>query len=425
MRKMRIALLLCVITYSVSAQQWAGDNNLTSTIYRNGSIGANGLYLGRYGSSLAGDSNPYTISSYDNEMHDLILYGSSEATLHFRLYDGDLKFGPNTTPNAILYNSGAAFFNGNVGIGTNTPSYKLDVLGNLRTSSFIDAREYITVGNGSSYKVAMNAQSDGYVTGRDAAFNDKFLISTNGISYLNGGNVGIGTNAPQALLNVNLGSGNSITGTPALRIGGTANYPSLEFGIKGNYDGMISTYGNDLHIYAGNWRSEGATASENHNISFYTSQSGSTNWNSPKMYLRYDGNLGLGTTNPTQKLTVKGTVYSTEVKVDVNAGTGPDYVFEPSYQLPSLTEIENYIKANKHLPEVPSAKEMEANGINLSEMNMLLLKKVEELTLYAIEQSKIIENLQQEKQSNNMKFDQILLQVLKLNQEVEKLKSTK
>jgi hypothetical protein len=64
--------------------------------------------------------------------------------------------------------------------------------------------------------------------------------------------------------------------------------------------------------------------------------------------------------------------------------------------LPSLTEIENYIKANKHLPEVPSAKEMEANGINLSEMNMLLLKKVEELTLYMIKTSKQVEELKVE-----------------------------
>jgi hypothetical protein len=100
-----------------------------------------------------------------------------------------------------------------------------------------------------------------------------------------------------------------------------------------------------------------------------------------------NGNVGIGTTNPNQKLTVNGTIYGKEVKVDLNV-PGPDYVFEPTYNLPSLTEIETYIKANKHLPEVPSAKEMEANGINLSEMNMLLLKKVEELTLYLIEMKK-------------------------------------
>jgi hypothetical protein len=94
----------------------------------------------------------------------------------------------------------------------------------------------------------------------------------------------------------------------------------------------------------------------------------------------FQGNLGIGTTAPNEKLTVNGTIYGREVRVDLNV-PGPDYVFEENYNLPSLTEVESYIKANKHLPEVPSAREMEEKGINLSEMNMLLLKKVEELTL--------------------------------------------
>ena len=73
---------------------------------------------------------------------------------------------------------------------------------------------------------------------------------------------------------------------------------------------------------------------------------------------------------------------------------GPDYVFEPTYDLKPLAEIETYIKENKHLPEVPSAKEMEKNGVQLGEMNMLLLKKIEELTLHIIEQNKRIETLE-------------------------------
>ncbi|MCZ8215997.1 MAG: hypothetical protein O9262_07140, partial [Cyclobacteriaceae bacterium] len=103
-----------------------------------------------------------------------------------------------------------------------------------------------------------------------------------------------------------------------------------------------------------------------------------------------------------------GSLQSKEVKVSVTPGTGPDYVFEPTYQLPSLAEIESYIKANKHLPEVPSAKEMETNGINLSEMNMLLLKKVEELTLYVIELKK--ENNEAKKE--NEKQNQLILELL-------------
>jgi hypothetical protein len=80
-------------------------------------------------------------------------------------------------------------------------------------------------------------------------------------------------------------------------------------------------------------------------------------------------------------------VHAKEVKVDLNV-PGPDYVFEKDYNLMSLEEIKAYIEKHKHLPEVPSAKEMETNGVNLSEMNMILLKKVEELTLHVIELKK-------------------------------------
>ncbi len=99
------------------------------------------------------------------------------------------------------------------------------------------------------------------------------------------------------------------------------------------------------------------------------------------------GFVGIGTASPDQKLTVKGIVHAQEVRVDLSV-PGPDYVFGTNYKLPTLEEIKIYIDQNKHLPEIPSAKEMEKNGIQLGEMNMLLLKKVEELTLYVIELKK-------------------------------------
>jgi len=107
-------------------------------------------------------------------------------------------------------------------------------------------------------------------------------------------------------------------------------------------------------------------------------------------------NVGIGTTNPGSfKLAVEGKIGAREVQVTLQS-PWPDYVFEKDYKLSSLEEIKNYIDQNKHLPEVPSAKEMEKNGVQLGEMNMLLLKKIEELTLYLIEQNKRIDNQQKE-----------------------------
>jgi len=106
------------------------------------------------------------------------------------------------------------------------------------------------------------------------------------------------------------------------------------------------------------------------------------------------GNVGIGTTTPDAKLSVSGQVHAQEVKVSITV-PGPDYVFDKDYQLSSLEDIKNYIDQNKHLPEIPSAKEMEKNGVQLGEMNMLLLKKIEELTLHILEQQKQIDELRQ------------------------------
>jgi|GEM_PF-2944819 len=107
--------------------------------------------------------------------------------------------------------------------------------------------------------------------------------------------------------------------------------------------------------------------------------------------------IGITTDNGIDKLQVNGSIKAKAVKVDPNAW--PDYVFEPSYELRSLDQTAQFIKANKHLPEIPSAKDVETNGIDLGAMNALLLKKIEELTLYLIEKDqeiKVLKNIQEE-----------------------------
>jgi len=119
----------------------------------------------------------------------------------------------------------------------------------------------------------------------------------------------------------------------------------------------------------------------------------------PKFYLNANGKLGIGTqnlecTNCTgYKLFVKDGIKTEKIKVEIAASNGwADYVFEEDYPLMPLNELDQFIKTNGHLPEVPTTEEAIANGIELKEMNILLLKKIEELTLYTIEQQKRIEN---------------------------------
>ena len=234
-----------------------------------------------------------------------------------------------------------------------------------------------------------------FYTGNASAFsslsNSDFRDQHERLTILGNGKVGIGTTTPDQKLTVE----GKIRSTDNLISNGLT----------------IGKYGNALSGDLDPWRINSPAGSGDHDLILYGSNTGATLnmrlydgslkvgsgpsanaelLNDGSAY--FSGSIGIGTTSPDQKLAVKGKIHAEEVIVDLSV-PGPDYVFADKYNLPTLESIEAFIQSEKHLPEVPSAIEMETNGVQLGEMNMLLLKKIEELTLYTLQQEREIQNL--------------------------------
>jgi hypothetical protein len=191
-------------------------------------------------------------------------------------------------------------------------------------------------------------------------------IAQNTYPFPSSGNVGIGTTSPTAPL----AFGSSLSNTKIALWEGTLNGQPIVYGLG------IQPYQFRFHV----------AASDAH-FSFLSNAAGTTEL----MTILGTGNVGIGTTTPQAKLAVNGEIYAKKVKV---TQTGwPDYVFQASYRLRPLSEVEQYIKQYHHLPEVPSAEEIENNGLDVGENQAVLLKKVEELTLYLLQQNNLIQQL--------------------------------
>ena len=119
----------------------------------------------------------------------------------------------------------------------------------------------------------------------------------------------------------------------------------------------------------------------------------STNNSTHCMTMLTNGNVGIGTLSPKYKLDVSGTIRANEIIVNT---TGADFVFSDDYQLRPLSEVKTFIQENKHLPEIKSAQEMQEDGVSVNELQTQLLQKIEELTLYLIQQEQTIQEMRQE-----------------------------
>ena len=307
--------------------------------------------------------------------------------------------------NKILLNGG------NVGIGTSSPLAKLHVEGDgIRATRFSLSNVNDRVNDSPWYGLGRGtytdlSNDDDKVAVQLSGYYGLLLQTASGkVGIHQNGNVGIGTTAPISKLSIYISGDNA--SYPTINQRGDVFFDSRSFnnGIEfGNSKGFndrkswilarhssVDTYGyyySSLHLQpdVGN-KSQYRGVAIGYNAS---------NQIPVGTHLAVEGNVGIGTTNPDSKLTVKGKIHAEEVKIDLSV-PAPDYVFTKDYDLLSIEEVQQHITEKGHLPNIPSAKEMESNGVELGIMNMKLLEKIEELTLYTIKQEKELKAQQKE-----------------------------
>lgn len=297
--------------------------------------------------SLAGNSNTSTASKL----------GTTNGV--------SLRFYTNNAQRMLI-----GFSSGNVSIG----------------STSLNARLTVNAASGSDILLG---QANG-TTKFYAASNGGFTVGASATPPANGlhvsGNTGFGTNVPENKVHIVKGSAGSVTGY--------ANAPLLVENSTSSYINVLAPEAEETGILFGKPSNNVSGGIIYSNASTSNGLQFRTNGNTTRMVLTAGGNLGIGTFTPTHKLSVNGTVQSKEVRVETGWA---DYVFEKGYTLRPLAEVAAYIEAHKHLPGIPSASEVRAEGLAIGEMQTKMMEKIEELTLYIIDLQKQIAELKAEK----------------------------
>ena len=196
------------------------------------------------------------------------------------------------------------------------------------------------------------------------------------------GNIGIGTELPKQKLHIV--DGNILISRTSTKAPGSTN-GSILFGSNAT--------NNSPH---GKWGIEYLSQDGIYGLNFWQPATSNANVNNYVLFLKDNGNVGIGTNNPQAKLAVNGNILAKSVRVNVGSEYWPDYVFSPEYELMELNDLKNYVEKNKHLPGIQSAKDVGEQGeVDLGEMNTKLLEKIEELTLYIIDLQKQIDELKE------------------------------
>ncbi|MEO9965988.1 MAG: hypothetical protein ABJF11_09380 [Reichenbachiella sp.] len=264
---------------------------------------------------------------------------------------------------------------GKVGIGASSPTAQLSITstGTIGEGNFENSSIYMTDGS-----MELGIDPNQIYSGQNLVLNaDSYLGFKSGneerVRILENGNVGIGNSNP---------------GTYKLKVSGT-----------GYFTDDLTVYKKDIILIdKNNGTADGLGIKfiDNARMALYADaeiQFRESDSDATQIIMNLnDGRLGIGTISPQYPLHVSGTAYATKFRAPSNA-VWPDYVFSDKYVLNSLERVENYIEKNHHLPDVPSAAEVEANGVDLVDMQALLLKKIEELTLYLIEKDNEVRQL--------------------------------
>jgi hypothetical protein len=301
---------------------------------------------------------------------------------------------------------------GNVGIGTTSPGELLTV-GSTTASPNIQLGRWAFLGQESSHlttviggnvkvsgntSVVADTTVDGYRAIR-MKYDEGITLhayqgsvtagSTVGAERMRitpSGNVGIGTTNPTAKLQVgDYTRFKAGDWSPPLTPGSTSAGERIVF-----YEGPVWKTAIGMDGQNGIWFQVHTPSGQ---VAYQWFTGGASAAPTEKMRLMENGNVGIGTTTPSHKLAVKGTIRANEVIVDTGWA---DYVFEESYRLAPLSEVEAHIQANKHLPGIPSAAEVAEHGVSMGDMQAKLLSKVEELTLHLIAQEKFMNSQQGE-----------------------------
>ncbi|MDB5123552.1 MAG: hypothetical protein JWP94_1681 [Mucilaginibacter sp.] len=461
MKKISITLIAVIVLMQFGHAQWTTSG---SNIY-NTNTGNVGIGTTTPSQKLVVIGNANVIGQLRADL------GATGTSLVVTGSGSNFQIGHNGTSHVQVFNSsgGAIQFNnylnavtlfhidggGNVGIGTTTP---VDIFEVSKSST---AKFKIFTPTSYTYPTDFNtgviglglSRSDGVYTAgiysyTSASSNDNVGIgSRSDIVFLSGngalgqqpeamriksnGNVGIGTTSPGYKLDItSSASGANANGLRVnqtdLTVGVTHSsaFATQQLG-SGTARTLLYAASNttgitqgELDIVTENGGSFLAqlgynTTGSSNSLNLYNGSTSAIRLNTNGNSYINGGNVGIGTTDPgTYMLAVNGSVHARQVNVDMTGWS--DYVFNRNYLLPSLTSIKAYIDQNHHLPDMPSEQQIIKDGLNLGEMNKLLVKKIEELTLYLIQ-----EDNKDNEQSVQLKYQQE--QINKLQEQLNQL----